>query len=406
MATAVVRPPSGRPPRARARVRLVVDVRALRHQQRLVRDVHVQAGLAKDRAVALLLESQGEVLAAALDDAALGQHVDVVRLDVVEQALVVRDQQHAEVRVEHRVDALGDDAKCVDVEARVGLVEDRHLGLQDGHLEHLEALLLAAREAFVDVARREALVHAQHRHLLAHLVAEVAHRDAALDGVGRVDVGVLVDALELGVERAPDEAGDAQPGDRRRVLEREEEAEPRALVGRELEQVAALPEDLAALDHVRRVAHQCVREGRLARAVGAHDRVDLALGRPSGRSLAGSRGRAWRRARPRRSRITRSSSVGGFWSVTVRSGLLGAGSGLRRDHALGARGRPGSSIRGSPVTASRTRTHSRLTVQREARSQTRACSGSSVAQNIGAMGPSSARRTSLIVIASGGRASS
>ena len=53
--------------------------------------------------------------------------------------------------------------------------------------------------------------------------------------------------------------------------------EPGALVGRQLEDVAALPEDLAALDDVGRVAHQGVGEGRLARAVGAHDRVDLAL---------------------------------------------------------------------------------------------------------------------------------
>ena len=152
------------------------------------------------------------------------------------------DQQDAEVRVEHRVDALGDDPQRVDVEPGVGLVEDRHLRLEDGHLEHLEALLLAAGEAVVDVARGEALVHPQQRHLLAHLVAEVAHGDAALDRVGRVDVGVLVDALELGVERRADEARDAQAGDRGRVLEGEEEPEPGALVGRQREDVAALPD--------------------------------------------------------------------------------------------------------------------------------------------------------------------
>ena len=187
------------------------------------------------------------------------------------------DQEDAELRVEHRVDALGDDPQGVDVEPRVGLVEDRHLGLEDGHLEHLEALLLAAREAVVDVAAGEALVHPQERHLLAHLVAEVAHRDAAAHRVRRVDVGVLVDALELGVERGADEARDAQAGDRGRVLEGQEQAEPGSLVGRQLEDVAALPDHLAALDDVGRVAHQGVGEGRLARAVGAHDRVDLAL---------------------------------------------------------------------------------------------------------------------------------
>ena len=58
------------------------------------------------------------------------------------------------------------------------------------------------------------------------------------------------------------------------------------------------------------------------------------------------------------------------------------------------------------VIASRTRTHRMLTVQRDERSQTIACSGSSEAQIIGASGPSSARSTSLIRISSGGRESS
>ena len=147
-----VRPPSGRPPRARARgLALGVRVGGTR-EQRLVGDVRGETGLAEDRAVALVLEAERQVLAAALDDPALGEDVDDVRGDVVQQPLVVGDQQDAEVRVEHRVDALGDDPQGVDVEARVGLVEDRHLRLEDGHLEHLEPLLLAAREALVDVA--------------------------------------------------------------------------------------------------------------------------------------------------------------------------------------------------------------------------------------------------------------
>ena len=67
-----------------------------------------------------------------------------------------------------RVDALGHDPQGVDVEARVGLVEDRELRLQHRHLEHLEALLLAAREAVVHVPGREAVLHLEERHLLAH----------------------------------------------------------------------------------------------------------------------------------------------------------------------------------------------------------------------------------------------
>ena len=139
----------------------------------------LQAGRGQDRGVAVLLEPQGQVLAAAGDDAPGRQDVDHVRLDVVEQALVVGDHQHAHVRVEHGVHALGHDAQGVDVQARVGLVEDRHLGLQDGHLEHLEALLLAAGEALVDVARGDRLVHLEQGHLLLDELAELAHRDAA-----------------------------------------------------------------------------------------------------------------------------------------------------------------------------------------------------------------------------------
>src|SRR5207249_2677349 len=186
------------------------------------------------------------------------------------------DQQDAEVRVEHRVHAIGDHTEGVDVEARVGLVEDRHLRIEHRHLEHLETLLLAAREALVDVPAREALVHPEHGELLAHLLAEIHRRDAALDRVRGIDVGILVDALELGVERAPDEARDAQTGDRRRVLEREEHAETGAFVRAQLEDVSAAPRHLAAGDHVRGMAHQRIGERRLARAVRAHDRVDLA----------------------------------------------------------------------------------------------------------------------------------
>ena len=66
------------------------------------------------------------------------------------------------------------------------------------------------------------------------------------------------------------------PGNRVRVLEREEEAELRALVGAESRDLLAVEERLAAGDLVGGVAHQRVGERRLARAVRAHQRVDLA----------------------------------------------------------------------------------------------------------------------------------
>jgi hypothetical protein len=328
--------------------------------------------------------------------------VDDVGLDVVEQTLVVGDQQDAEVRVQHRIDALGDDPQGIDVEPRIGLVEDRHLGLDDRHLEHLQPLLLATGETLVDVAGREALVHPEERHLLAHLGAEIAHRNAAADRIGRVDIGILVDALQLGVQRAADERGDRQSGDRGRVLEGEEQPETRPLVRRELEDVSALPLDLTAGHDVGRVAHEGVGERRLARPVGAHDRVDLALADrqvdPLEDLLVGMAERRDVQATDDEVLVGGGRLVG----HEVITAPCGSSTPLARGGARSARVMDSS----VEVIASRTRTQRMFTVQRAERSHTNACSGSSDAQNIGAMGPSSARNTSLIAIASGGRLSS
>ena len=74
-------------------------------------------------------------------------------LDVAQDAGVVRDQQHAAVLgFGVAVDALADHPQRVDVQAGVGLVEDRDLGLEQRELQDLVALLLAAGEALVDTA--------------------------------------------------------------------------------------------------------------------------------------------------------------------------------------------------------------------------------------------------------------
>ena len=96
-------------------------------------------------------------------------------------------------------------AQGVDVEARVGLVEHRELGLEDGHLEHLQALLLTAREALVHVAPGERIIQTQEGHLGPDERAELAHADAAPGGVRGIEVAVA--ALEA---PAPGVQGGAQ----------------------------------------------------------------------------------------------------------------------------------------------------------------------------------------------------
>ena len=90
-------------------------------------------------------------------------------------------------------------------------------------------------------------------------------------------ISVFAARLAVGVEDHPQVLADRDAGDRDRVLEGHEEAGAGALVGIGLGHVLALEGD-RALGHLEgRVAHDRVGEGRLAGAVGPHQRVDLAL---------------------------------------------------------------------------------------------------------------------------------
>src|SRR4029453_13753124 len=133
-------------------------------------------------------------------------------------------------------------------------------------------------------------------------------------------------------------------------------------------------------------------------AVRAHDRVDLALAdlqvdALEDLGLGAGGGSDAEAADDEGVGLVGHDVIRAPWMSSVRTSRCGT----RSARVIDSRG---------PVIASRTRAHRTLTVQRELRSQTRACSGSSVAQSIGAIGPSRARRISLIRISSGARVSS
>ena len=136
--------------------------------------------LAGQPLVTLLLQLVRQIGAASLDDLPLVHHMHDIRRDVVEDALVVRDDEHAQVRATQRVDTIGDDLERVDVQAGVGLVEDGVGRLQHRHLQHLGALLLAAGEAVVEVAVDEGAIHLEQLHLLGDQLAKLGGRDALL----------------------------------------------------------------------------------------------------------------------------------------------------------------------------------------------------------------------------------
>ena len=177
-----------------------------------------------DPVVALALEQLDQFGAAVLDDPAAEEDVDELGLDVGEDPLVVGDDQDAgAVPRRDAIDPLGDDAHGVDIEAAIGLVEDGERRAEHGHLEDLGPLLLAAGEPLVQVPPGEFLVDPQLIHLLAQLLAEVAHRD-------QVFAFLAARVADVG-HRVAQEVGHRDPGDRRRVLERQEDPGLGPLVG-------------------------------------------------------------------------------------------------------------------------------------------------------------------------------
>ena len=200
-------------------------------------------------------------------DTPVDEHVHEIGGDVVEDPLVVGDHQGAHLRPDELLHAPGDDAERVDVEPGVGLVENRDPRLQHCHLQDLDPLLLAAREAVVEIARRELARDLEPVHLREDLLAELGNRDRI----------VLAAVLRLAdrVDRAAQEARDRHAGDGVRVLEREEEAALGALVCLELEDALAVEQDVALGDPVGGMAHEGIREGGLPGAVRPHDGVHL-----------------------------------------------------------------------------------------------------------------------------------
>ena len=78
---------------------------------------------------------RAQILAARLHDPPPVQDVHEIGNDVVEQPLVVGHHDHGALRASHGVHPAGDGLEGVDVEPRVGLVEDRQLRVEYGHLE-------------------------------------------------------------------------------------------------------------------------------------------------------------------------------------------------------------------------------------------------------------------------------
>ena len=178
---------------------------------------------------------------------------------------MVGDHDEGPLGAPERVHPVRHDPQGVDVEAGVGLVEDREARSEEHHLEDLVALLLAAREALVEGPAQQPLVHVHELDLLAHELHEV----------DRVELLVAARPPHR-VDRRLHEVRVVDPRDLHRVLEREEEPALGALLGLEGEKVLAFVSDPPGRHLVAFAAGEHVAQAALARAVRPHDRVHLA----------------------------------------------------------------------------------------------------------------------------------
>src|SRR5262249_28599517 len=217
-----------------------------------------------DPVIALPLELEGQLLATGLHDLAVEEHVDLVRLDVLQEPLIVRHQDHRVVGLPQAVHALRDGLERVDVEARVRLVQNGELRLEHRHLEDLIPFLLAAGEALVDGPIDEAPIHVDDSELLVQ----------ELQKLHGVELLLPLPAAPL-VDRSLEEVGVAHARDLHRVLEGQEQPRARPLLSGHREQVLPEIRDLARRHDVARMARQHLGQRALAGPVRTHDRVHL-----------------------------------------------------------------------------------------------------------------------------------
>ena len=175
------------------------------------------------------------------------------------------DDEHRPLFGSKRVHARGHYLESVDVEPRIGLVEDGEGRLEHRHLENLIALLLAAGESFIDRAVDELFVELDELDFLAH----------ELEKIYRVQI-FFAPVFADGVEGRLQEVSVVHAGDLDRILKGKENTFTGALFGRHREQVLSFVEHFPFGDFEAVTSRQHLCQRALPRAVRSHDGVHFA----------------------------------------------------------------------------------------------------------------------------------
>ena len=103
------------------------------------------------------------------------EDMHLIGFDLFEQLHVVRDDHdaHEGILVTYRSHAARHDAKRVDVQTRIGLIQKGDRRFEQRHLQDFVAFAFASGEAFVQVAFGERRVHSQTVHPFGQVEADL-----------------------------------------------------------------------------------------------------------------------------------------------------------------------------------------------------------------------------------------
>ena len=189
-----------------------------------------------------------------------------IRLQIVQQTLVVRDDHGRGLRRAQLVEALGHNTQRIHIKARICLVEDGKGRLQHGHLEDFVALLFTAAETLVHRTVGQFAVQLDDGTLLAHQLQELACRK-----------GRQMAVLALLVDGSTHKVHHRYTGNLDRRLEGKEDTLVGTVFGRKGQQVLSVESNGATCHFVSRMAYKNVAQRTLSGTVLPHKGVYLTV---------------------------------------------------------------------------------------------------------------------------------
>src|SRR5690349_7799952 len=215
--------------------------------------------------ISLVLELARQLLAARFNDSSFGQHVHKIRDNVVQEPLVMGHQNNGSIGVSQRIDSRSHSSQRIDIKPGVGLIENRQLRFQNGHLKYFVALLFPARESFVHRSVHQRLLHLEHFHLFSDEAKKI-------DRIQLIEIPMLADR----VQRGPKKIHVADSRDLDRILKRKKHAFASSLLRRHAKQVVTEIRDLAFGDLIAVSSSEHVCKSAFTRSVRSHDRMYFA----------------------------------------------------------------------------------------------------------------------------------